>query len=187
MKLIADRRHRQVIGVEAIGPEGDAVKARVDAVAALLPHRPTIDDISNLEVSYSPPYAAAMDIVNAAANALENTMDGLHRPVDAAVFTGTFLTDPSTRVLDVRSNTQAKPFIEAYGDRWQNIPQEELAARVDEVNGDGPLWLICGSGPRAYEAQLVLRKNGIGDTRNVQGGIKMVILTDPAFMETVGQ
>ena len=185
MKLIADRRHRQVIGVEAIGPDGDAVKARVDAVAALLPHRPTIEEIANLEVSYSPPYAAAMDIVNSAANALENTMDGLHVPMDAAEFTSAFIADPSARVLDVRSRTQARPFSDAFGDRWQNIPQEELSARLKEVNGRGPLWLICGSGPRSYEAQLMLRHSGMTDTSNVQGGIKMVMLSDPEFMEMV--
>ena len=185
MKMTADRRHRQVIGVEAVGPDGDAVKARVDAVAALLPHRPTVDDIANLEVSYSPPYASAMDIVNTAANALENTMDGLHVPMDAAEFTSSFLADPSTRVLDVRSSSQAEPFMKAFGDRWQNIPQEELAGRLNEVSGEGPLWLICGSGPRAYEAQLVLRHNGVADTCNVQGGIKMVMLSDPAFMDRV--
>ncbi len=185
MKMIADRRHRQVIGIEAVGPEGDAVKARVDAVAALLPHRPTVDDIANLEVSYSPPYASAMDIVNSVANALENTMDGLHVPMDAVEFTAAFIADPATRVLDVRSRTQAAPFMEAFGDRWQNIPQEELVDRMAEVNGRGPLWLICGSGPRAYEAQLVLRHHGITDTCNVQGGIKMVMLSDPEFMKQV--
>jgi NADPH-dependent 2,4-dienoyl-CoA reductase/sulfur reductase-like enzyme/rhodanese-related sulfurtransferase len=187
MKLIADRNSRQVIGVEAIGPNGDAVKARVDAVAALLPYRPTLDDVANLEVSYSPPYASAMDIVNSAANALENTLAGRHVPTDAAAFTAAFLDDPATRVLDVRSRKQAQPFVDAFGDRWQNIPQEELAARVAEVNGKGPLWLVCGSGPRSYEAQLVLRHHGIDETVNVQGGIKMIMFCDPAFLELVNQ
>lgn len=185
MKLTADRRRRQVIGVEAIGPGGDAVKARVDAVAALLPHRPTIDEIANLEVGYSPPYASAMDIVNAVANALENTIDGLHVPMDAMEFIEGYRTDPGARVLDVRSAVQAAPFVAQYGERWQNIPQEELASRLDEVKGGAPLWLICGSGPRSYEAQVVLRHHGIGDTRNIQGGIQMVTLTERPFMKSV--
>jgi NADPH-dependent 2,4-dienoyl-CoA reductase/sulfur reductase-like enzyme/rhodanese-related sulfurtransferase len=186
MKLIADRSRRQVIGVEAIGPDGDAVKARVDAVAALLPHRPTIDEIANLEVGYSPPFASAMDIVNTVANALENTIDGLHVPMDAMEFVEGFCTDPGARVLDVRSAVQAAPFVAQFGERWQNIPQEELAARLDEVKGGSPMWLICGSGPRSYEAQVVLRQNGIDDTRNIQGGIQMVTLAEPQFMKSVG-
>jgi NADPH-dependent 2,4-dienoyl-CoA reductase/sulfur reductase-like enzyme/rhodanese-related sulfurtransferase len=186
MKLIACRRNRQVVGVEAIGPNGDAVKARVDAVAALLPYRPSIEEIANLEVSYSPPFASAMDIVNSAANALENTLDGRHLPMDASEFIQTFRSDSTLRVLDVRSAVQAEPFVSRYGPRWQNIPQEELVGRCAEVNGDTPLCLICGSGPRSYEAQLALRRHGITNTRNVQGGIKMISLTDPGFMTTDG-
>lgn len=36
MKMIADRHSRQVLGVEAVGPNIDAVKARMDAVAVRL-------------------------------------------------------------------------------------------------------------------------------------------------------
>ncbi|MEJ2642850.1 MAG: rhodanese-like domain-containing protein, partial [Desulfosarcinaceae bacterium] len=92
-----------------------------------------------------------------------------------------FKTDKA-KVLDVRSTVQAGPFVTKYGDRWQNIPQEELACRIAEVGSDDePLYLICGSGPRSYEAQLLLRQKGITDTRNIQGGVKMLKSTDPNF------
>ena len=131
-------------------------------------------------------FASAMDIVNAVANALENTIDGLHVPMDAMEFIEGFRTDPEARVLDVRSAVQAAPFVAQYGERWQNIPQEELTSRLDEVKGGTPLWLICGSGPRSYKAQVVLRHHGIGDTRNIQGGIQMVTLTERPFIKSVG-
>jgi rhodanese-related sulfurtransferase len=181
MKLIACRKTGRIVGVESFGPDGDAVKARVDSVAVLLPHKPTVADISNLEVSYSPPFASAMDIVNSAANALENTIEGRHAPIDVGRFLELFK-EEKVKVLDVRSAVQARPFVAKYGDRWQNIPQEELANRTSEVNSnDQTLFLICGSGPRSYEAQLLLRQKGITDTRNIQGGIKMLKSTDPDF------
>lgn len=180
MKLIADQYSRQVLGVEAIGPNIDAVKARVDAVAVRLADKPDLEEISNLEVAYSPPFASAMDIVNSAANALDNTIAGLHKPVDIFAFLDEFKKG-NARVLDVRSSTQAEPFVEKYGDRWLNIPQEDLACRLAEVGQDGPLYLVCGAGTRAYEAQVLLRKHGIYDTRNVQGGIKMIKSADPDF------
>lgn len=180
MKLIACRKTRRILGVEAIGPDGDAVKARTDSVAVLLRHGLTIEEVSNLEVSYAPPYASAMDIVNSAANALENTLAGLHRPVDALTFLQAFKAGQA-RVLDVRSAVQAGPFVKKFGDRWQNIPQEDLACRFEEVRDGHPLYLICGSGPRSYEAQLLLRQKGIGATLNIQGGIKMLKSTDPDF------
>jgi NADPH-dependent 2,4-dienoyl-CoA reductase/sulfur reductase-like enzyme/rhodanese-related sulfurtransferase len=181
MKLIACRKTGRIVGVESFGPDGDAVKARVDSVAVLLPHKPTVADISNLEVSYSPPFASAMDIVNSAANALENTIEGRHEPIDVGRFLELFKKE-KVKVLDVRSAVQARPFVAKYGDRWQNIPQEELSNRLAEVNSnDQTLYLICGSGPRSYEAQLLLRQKGITDTRNIQGGIKMLKSTDPNF------
>jgi NADPH-dependent 2,4-dienoyl-CoA reductase/sulfur reductase-like enzyme/rhodanese-related sulfurtransferase len=181
MKLIACRKTGRILGVESFGSNGDAVKARVDSIAALLPHKPSVADISNLEVAYSPPFASAMDIINSAANALENTIERRHIPVDVGTFLELFKTEKA-KVLDVRSAVQAGPFVEKYGDRWQNIPQEELAGRIAEVDPDeDTLYLICGSGPRSYEAQLLLRQKGITDTLNIQGGIKMLKSTDPDF------
>ncbi|MEJ2641905.1 MAG: FAD-dependent oxidoreductase [Desulfosarcinaceae bacterium] len=181
MKLIGCRRTGRILGVESFGPDGDAVKARVDCIAVLLPHKPTVADVSNLEVAYSPPFASAMDIVNSAANALENTIEGRHVPIDVGSFLALFKTEKA-KVLDVRSAVQAGPFVAKYGDRWQNIPQEELACRIAEVKSDDEtLYLICGSGPRSYEAQLLLRQKGITETRNIQGGVKMLKSTDPDF------
>jgi NADPH-dependent 2,4-dienoyl-CoA reductase/sulfur reductase-like enzyme/rhodanese-related sulfurtransferase len=180
MKLVADRKTRVVLGVEAIGVSGDAIKARVDAVAALLATKPTIDVISNLEVAYAPPFASAMDIVNSAANALDNTIEGYHQPVDVADFVDAFQ-NKNARVLDVRSTVQSAPYRERYGSRWMNIPQENLPDGDLSALREKPIYLICGSGPRSYEAQLYLRSKGIGDTLNVQGGVKMLQLTAPEF------
>ena len=180
MKLIADSYSRQVLGVEAIGPNLDAVKARVDAVAVKLADKPDIEEISNLEVAYSPPFASAMDIVNSAANALDNTIAGRHQPIDVLAFLEAFK-QGKAKVLDVRSAVQAEPYLAKYGPQWQNIPQEDLACRLTEVDQDGPIYLLCGAGTRAYEAQVLLRKHGIKDTHNIQGGVKMLSSTDPEF------
>jgi rhodanese-related sulfurtransferase len=174
------------LGVEAVGPNGDAVKSRVDAVAAVLPFAATVDVISNLEVAYAPPYASAMDIVNSVANALENTLEGRHQAVDVEDFLKAFK-DHDAKVLDVRSTVQADPYIKKYGERWRNIPQEDLVCRLDEIDADGvsadePLFLICGSGPRSYEAQLLLSSKGLSATRNIQGGVKMLQSCDPEFV-----
>lgn len=181
MKLIADRSTRRVLGVEAAGRNGDAVKARVDAVAGILPFAAALDAVSNLEVAYAPPFASAMDIVNAAANTLENTLDGRHQTVDVEDFLKDF-NEHRIKVLDVRSPVQAAPFIKRYGEQWRNIPQEVLSCRLDEIDVDEPLFLICGAGPRSYEAQLLLRSKGISATRNIQGGMKMLQSCAPDFI-----
>ncbi|MDY0222254.1 MAG: FAD-dependent oxidoreductase [Desulfobacterium sp.] len=179
MELIADRKTRRVLGVEAGGPQGDAVKGRVDAIAPLLQYRADVSDICTLEAGYSPPYASAMDIVNNVANTLDNILNGTYKTIDALDFIKKFEAE-EIRVLDVRSKIQADPFVEKYGNRWINIPQDELRERINEVPTDEELCTICGSGPRSYEAQIVLGAKNITQTYNIQGGYGMIIaIHDP--------
>ena len=180
MKLIANRKDRKILGIEAIGTNGDAVKARVDAVAALLPYGADVAAISGLEVSYAPPLASAMDIVNNAANALDNIISGRNEPIDVDQFIKLFDAG-KTKVLDVRGKPEATPFIEKFNNRWINIPQNELTQRINELKGAEPLSLLCDTGPRSFEAQLVLRANGISNTKNIQGGYGMLRQSYPDF------
>ncbi len=181
MELIADRRTRRVLGVEAAGPQGDAVKSRVDAIAPLFQYRAEVSDICTLEAGYSPPYASAMDIINNVANNLDNILEGTHKPIDALEFIKKFEAK-QIRVLDVRSRIQADPFVEKYGDRWINIPQDELRQRTDEIPTDEEICILCGSGPRSYEAQIVLAAKGKTRTFNIQGGYGMIIAVHPPLI-----
>jgi NADPH-dependent 2,4-dienoyl-CoA reductase/sulfur reductase-like enzyme/rhodanese-related sulfurtransferase len=181
IKLIADRKTKKVLGVEAEGFQLDAVKARVDAVAVLLGQGVSLDAITTLEVGYAPPFASAMDIINNAANSLDNIIEGYQVPIDVIDFLKEFKENNGI-VLDVRSPVQAGPFVEKYGRQWLNIDQEELNSRLAEIPQDKPLLLVCGAGPRSYETQLLLRSQGINnDTKNVQGGMGMIMFSDPEF------
>ena len=73
MEIVVDKTTRRVLGMQGTCEDGDAVKARIDAVAGVLEYveNPVIEDISNLEVAYAPPFASAMDVVNAVANVAE--------------------------------------------------------------------------------------------------------------------
>ncbi len=180
IKLIADRKTRKILGIEAAGLKGDAIKARVDAVAPLLRDNVDVDEIAELETGYAPPFASAMDIINNAGNTLDNILENRNIPIDVLDFIEEFKRG-KTKVLDVRGPKEAKPFIEKYGDKWINIPQAELRSRINEIPRDEHLCLICDTGPRSYEAQLLLRNNGICDTRNIQGGYGLLMVTDPDF------
>ena len=172
-QLTVERKTRRILGAQAVGANGDAVTGRINAIAAILPFNPTIEDISNLEVAYSPPFASALDVVNAAGNTAENILEGLNRPMEPGEFEKCFLVDENEDCLclDVRGPANAAPFVEHYGDRWLNIPQETLNKRIDEVPKDKRLLLVCNSGVRSYEAMRQLERAGIINTMNVQGGV----------------
>jgi rhodanese-related sulfurtransferase len=172
MKLIAEKKNRRVVGVEAVGENGDAVKARVDAVAALLKHGPVVNDISTLEVGYAPPYASAMDIVNTAGNALNNVLDGFCHSMEPQEFLKS-LEKPPFNVLDVRAEKEAAPLMKKYPGVWFNVPQDELGERLAEVPTDKPLAVFCNTGVRSYECSVMLSEKGFDVLGNVQGGFSM--------------
>jgi len=180
LKLIADRNTRRVLGIEALGPNGDAVKARVDAVASLLSYRVGLEEISNLEVCYSPPYSAAMDIVNVGANSLQNILDGLNQPIFPEELLANFPQQEGV-VLDVRAPDQAKPGLDKYGQRWVNIPLEQIPERINELPKDIPIYVYCNTGTRSYEVQRYLNEMGWDKARGVQGAYAVLKDLDPDF------
>lgn len=180
VSLLADRKSRKILGIEAAGKHGDSVKARVDAVAVMLKDGIDVDEVCGLEVGYAPPFASAMDVINNAGNSLDNILAGTNKPIDAADFLSEYKTG-TKRVLDIRGERDAASFVEQYGPRWFNIPQNELRTRYTELAADEPLYLMCDTGARSYEAQVFLAAKGITDTLQVQGGYAMIKMTDPDF------
>ena len=183
MTLIADRKTRTVLGVEALGRQVDAVKGRVDALAPLLQIGMDVDDVCTTEVGYAPPFAAAMDIVNNAGNVMDNILNGGNTPIDFLDALELFKAD-KTRFVDVRDAREAAPYVEKYGDKWLSIPQPEFRKRLEEIPADEHICLICGTGARSYECQTVLQHAGRTNTVNIQGGHAALVALAPDFVET---
>jgi NADPH-dependent 2,4-dienoyl-CoA reductase/sulfur reductase-like enzyme/rhodanese-related sulfurtransferase len=173
LTLIVDRKTRRLLGAHGISHNGDALVGRINSIAALLPFKADLADLSNLEVAYAPPFAAALDIVNAVANTLENILDGYNRTIEVAEFEQCFLTDKAadTLCLDVRGAANAAPYVDLFGKRWLNIPQETLKDRFGEIPPDKRLFVVCNSGVRSYEALRQLETVGLCNAVNVQGGL----------------
>jgi NADPH-dependent 2,4-dienoyl-CoA reductase/sulfur reductase-like enzyme/rhodanese-related sulfurtransferase len=177
LTLVADRNDGRVIGIQGAGPAGDALKARIDAVAGVLQYaKPTVEDISNLEVGYSPPFAAAMDIVNAVANVTENVLAGRFKPVTAGAFMELWNNRDKNRVffIDARPAAAGKN-VEARQPDWHAIPLEEIGARIAEIPRDRPVAVICNTGLRSYDGVLVLARHGITDVVNTMGGMQAAL------------
>ena len=181
MTLIADRQSRKILGIEAAGRNGAAVKARIDSVAVMLRHGVDVDEICCLETGYAPPFSSAMDVANNAGNTLDNILTGRNRPIGAAEFIVKFRSG-EIQVLDVREAPTAAPFVEKYKEKWLNIPLSELRVRFTEIPPEKSFCIICDTGPRSYEAQVILDAKGITDTLNVQGGYAMILAIDLALL-----
>jgi rhodanese-related sulfurtransferase len=73
----------------------------------------------------------------------------------------------SPAILDVRRRAE---FAESHIPGAKNIPLDELPERMDEVDRDHPLAVICAGGYRSSIASSILARAGFTNVRNVQGG-----------------
>jgi NADPH-dependent 2,4-dienoyl-CoA reductase/sulfur reductase-like enzyme/rhodanese-related sulfurtransferase len=173
LELVVEKASGRVLGIQGVGPMGEGTVGRINAVASILKYKPTAEDIGNLELAYSPPFSAAMDILNALGNTAENILAGKNRVVDVNEFDELWKQKERGDVvfLDCRGWGNAEPFVTKYPNHWKSLPQDELRARMAEVPRDKKLVLICNTGVRSYEAQVILDEMGITDSCNLQGGV----------------
>ena len=172
--LVVDRQTRRVLGIQGMSTDGSSIKARTDAVAAQMQiGKPTLNDISNLEVCYSPPFAGAMDVINAAANVTDNVISGLHDSISPDEFVKLWEDRAENRYyfVDIRPAKASKPIADRHPGEYLSLPLEEFNERKGEVPTDRPVALVCNTGTRAYEAQIKLRNMGIR-TVNSAGGFQ---------------
>jgi len=176
LELVFDAPTRRVVGIQGLGKSGDGLRGRISAVSAILSSKPTIEDVSNLEVAYSPPFASAMDVLNTVANVADNMLSGTNEGVSAAEFERLWAEREANNLffLDCRELGNARPFLERHPLHWNHIPQGEVARRIEEVPVDRKIVLICNTGARSYEAQVLLKHAGRENVVNVDGGMSAV-------------
>ncbi|MCB9480250.1 MAG: FAD-dependent oxidoreductase [Desulfobacteraceae bacterium] len=173
LELVVERGSRKVLGIQGYGANGDATVARINAVAAILDKGATVDDISNLEIAYSPPFASAMDVINALGNVADNLLNEQFRPIGSKEFEEYWekIKKGEAALIDCRAERDARPYVEKYPDFWKSIPQDELRRRINEVPKNKKVVLVCNTGVRSYEAQLNLNELGYEQNVSVQGGV----------------
>lgn len=187
LQLIVDRATRRVLGFQGAGPANDALLARVDAVAALLKFAPTVEDLGLLELAYSPPFASAMDTLNALGNTAGNLLDGIYRRMTVGEALE-LLRDPrgDAIFLDTNAPKAAAPYVERYPGRWVNIPYQQLSGRLDELPRERTIVTICDSGIRSFESQVLLTAQGFASAFAMEGGLNLLkrlgvdLLSEPA-------
>ena len=163
----------RLFGGQAIGYEG--VDKRIDVIATAIQGGLTIDDLSQTQLSYSPPFGSARDVVNVAALAARNRRDGLVK------VTNTLDPEQGKVLLDVRPRevTALTPIPNAI-----NIPYAELAGSVSQLDTTKVYKTVCAMGKTSYFASRVLTQKGF-EVESLNGGLKVhrkppAVFSEPA-------
>ncbi len=154
----------RILGAQAVGYEG--VDKRIDDIAVAIRFGGTVSDLTELELSYAPPYSSAKDPVNIAGYAAENVLAGR-----TSVFTYDQVAkyDPATQqLLDVRSTIEHE---NGHIPGSLSIPVDELRDHLHELDRNKEYLVYCQVGLRGYTASRILTQHGY-QVKNLSGGYK---------------
>ncbi len=182
LQMVFDKRTRRVLGVQGFGPMSDAILTRIDAAAALIGKQGTIDDFSILEMAYAPPFATALDALNAVANVADNMQSGRQRNVsipDFMAWMEDHASHPDWVTLDIRHPNEVAPFQKKFGAIWTSLAYNEIREKYAELATDKTLIIICDAGTRSYEIQIFLDSVGISNTLVLGGGFNLMTRMEP--------
>lgn len=158
VKVIADKASRKFLGVQVLG--SGAVDKVTDVAVTAISMGATVDQLTNLDMAYAPPFSTAIHPLVTAVYVLANKMDGVLDSFTPAEFAAGAADD--YRIVDVAL-----------------APAIPTAPYVDLSKVDGPiegldknekLLLVCTKGRRAYMLQNRLKFYGYTNTMVLEGG-----------------
>jgi len=155
----------RLLSAQIVGYDG--VDKRLDILSSVIKRNGTIDELTEFEHAYAPPFSSAKDPVNMAAFAAENIL----QKRSVVFYWNEFDKITADDVLiDVRTKNEynAGKILDAI-----NIPVDELRSRLDEIPKDKKIYIYCLGGLRGYLAQRILMQNGYADTINLSGGYQL--------------
>ena len=150
---VADRARPSASNASTIHWHGSIDESLSPASAQGVPARPL--NMTAIEATNRGRADMAWAMLTSSPEVREVSLDEVRgRPSDAVV-------------LDVR---EPEEFANGHVPGAVNLPQADLATRLDEVPRDRPVFVICQGGFRSLRAAQFLRQQGISDVASVKGG-----------------
>ena len=165
MKVVFEKETYRLLGAQIVGYEG--VDKRIDVLSTAIHAGMTAAQLKDLDLAYAPPYSSAKDPVNMAGFMIDNIARGILKQWFLEDVPDVCKKDNVT-LLDVRTKAE---YSRGHMEGFKNIPVDELREKLEEIEKDRPVYVICQSGLRSYIAARILAGNGY-DVYNFSGGFR---------------
>ncbi len=162
MLVVFEPETGKLLGAQAVGEDG--VDKRIDVIATAIFAGLTVNDLMDLELSYSPQYGSAKDPINHAGYVGNNVVTG-RTPTFQWHELKAEAAKPNTVLVDVRTASENEA---GTTPNSINISVDELRNHIDGLRGKRVL-VHCQVGQRGHTATQILRGHGI-DALNLDGG-----------------
>jgi NADPH-dependent 2,4-dienoyl-CoA reductase/sulfur reductase-like enzyme/peroxiredoxin family protein/rhodanese-related sulfurtransferase/TusA-related sulfurtransferase len=166
IKLIFSEPDGKIFGAQAVGY--DKVDKTIDIISFAIQNSMTINDLTQFEHTYAPPFSSAKSPVNMIAFVAENILTNKVKTISYLDVKNINDSTENIFLLDVRT---AHEFSIGKIDGASNIPVDEIRKRLAEIPKDKKIYVYCAVGLRGYIACRILMQNGF-DAYNVAGGYK---------------
>lgn len=161
-KLVYEYPTGRILGAQAIG-KGNVDK-RIDVIASMVTMNGTLEDVKELELTYSPMLGTAKDVVNHAALVALNQLEGRYKEVKVSEVRE--LVEKDAFIIDAREKGE---FETGHLKNAINIPLSEFRDRLNEIPKDQPVYIHCRSGQRSYNMVIALNNLGYKNVYNISG------------------
>lgn len=161
-KLIFAEPSGQILGAQAIG-RGNVDK-RIDIIATAIMFRGNLEHLKELELSYSPHFSTAKDVVNHAALTALNILNGEYKKIPVTQVRQ--LAEDKSMIIDAREENEYEL---SHIKGAINIPLSQFRDRLDEIPKDKPVYIHCRSGQRSYNMVRALGHLGYENVYNIEG------------------
>lgn len=178
VKVIFEKGTSKILGAQIVGFDG--VDKRIDVIATAIRSKMKVNELSELELSYAPPFSSAKDPVNMVGFVAENIIS---QKVKQFYFEdiNTLKLDSNAYFLDTRT---PKEYSNSHAEGFVNIPVDDLRVRIDEIPRNKTIYVMCQSGIRSYIACRILIGNGY-DCYNFAGGYRFYSMIENERISSV--
>lgn len=168
LMLIYDKTSGRVLGAQAAGFDG--VDKRLDVIAAALLGKLTIDDLTELDMAYAPPFDSPNGPVNMVAFTAQNRRSGFSPALTAAELES-FVLEHKPLAIDVRDPIS---FRKAHVKGSVNLPLNQLRAQLASLPKHEHIVLISDDGQKGHVAVRQLLGSGFDKVVNCSGGFASI-------------
>jgi NADPH-dependent 2,4-dienoyl-CoA reductase/sulfur reductase-like enzyme/rhodanese-related sulfurtransferase len=166
IKVLFDPTNERILGVQGVGEKG--VDKRIDVLATAMKANMKITDLQELELSYSPPYGTAKDIVNMIGYVAQNRIQGITKviypsKVESYQKQGALFVDVRPAMERLAYGHIPNDFhidIDVFYEQYATLPKDKT------------IIVYCDAGSKGYNAERILRSKGY-NVYNLEGGYNM--------------
>lgn len=155
IKLVWEKETGRLLGAQTVG--GAGVDKRTDVFATAIMGRMGVEDLTNLDLAYAPPFGSAKDPVIVAGMHAQNIRRGQLQVMTARELAEAIQTGRSLQVVDVREPYEYA--VEALPGAV-NLPLGELRTRIGELDPTRETVVYDGNGQKGYWAARILAQRG---------------------------